>query len=179
MAEYPATHNCASTIGGMTGLLTSLALCLESDAWSCKSHSKNVKYSAISLMFFLGVNGFQQFMRPGMVGPLNQVAALMPSLLFVGDEMFYCSQRATAMGMPGFSSTMNMAKILPTILLPILICQISSSSHIHDTVCGVLHKIQKVPKTSSSQYIENVKNKARDALHAAETSLDNGTYSAY
>jgi hypothetical protein len=189
------THDCSSVIGGLAAMITSLTVCCESDVWSCKSTGKNAKIAAFSIAFFVLVNAMQPHMSGHVVGILNQIAGLMPSLLFVGNELLYCKTRTATLSAANYSATKDLVKIVPTILLPILVFNISGNTKIHDVVCEGLHKLHaQMPaagaaaKTSSMKYIENVRLNAENALSAAQKSLKNAydnnascsaSYSAY
>lgn len=191
MAE---THDCASTVGSLAAMITSLTVCCESNVWSCKSTGKNAKIAAFSVAFFVAVNAMQPHMGNHVTGFMNQVAGLMPSLLFVGNELLYCKTRSATLSAANYNATKDMIKIVPMLLLPILVFQISGNGRIHDVVCEALHKVHaQMPaagaaKTSSMGYVESVRLNAENALHAAQTSLKNAydnnasascSYSAY
>ncbi len=175
MATAVETHACSSTVGALAGMLTSLTMCLESGVWSCKNNVKSAGFSALSIAFFVAVNVAQPKLGVKWTGALNNVAAVMPSILFVVDEYQFCKKHGT--GGVG-KKTLQLVEILPMILLPILISTISGNTHVHDLVCESLHAVHdgmasKSAKTSSQGYIEQVKLNAQNALHAAQTSLLN------
>lgn len=158
------SHNCSSSVGSLAGMITSLAICLESNVWNCKTETKSLKITAFSVAFFCVINIMQPYIHNDIIGYINQLAAVMPSALFVADDYVHCKSHA---------KTMNTAKILHIIVLPILIYQLTGSTQIHDFVCEGIYSKIPATKTSSHAFVESVRTNAKNVLQEAKESLKN------
>jgi hypothetical protein len=159
------------------GMITSLTVCLESDVWSCKDSKKDKQFAAASVIAFLAVNGLQHFITPSLIGPLNTMVAVMPSVLFIGYEFVYCTKRMDVMSQANFDRTKNLVRIVPMLLLPLVVYTCAGNTAFHDLVCGTVHSTQALipaPQGNSNKYIATVKANALSALHSAQNALNTG-----
>lgn len=133
------SHNCASTVGALAGLATSLTLCLEARVWTCQSKAKSWSISAISAALFLLVNAMQHKMPASFVTPANYMVTIAPPLMFTLAEFVNCKDKEY---MSVGRRLMNLADLVPIFLLPTAIFVISGSPKLHDKICASLHGLE-------------------------------------
>lgn len=133
------SHNCASTVGALAGLATSLTLCLEARVWSCQSKQKSITISAISAALFLLVNSLQHKIPKALVAPANYFVTIAPPLMFTLAEFKDCKGKEY---MNIGRRLMNLTDLVPIFLLPTAIFLISGSPALHDKICAGLHNLE-------------------------------------
>ena len=128
---------CASAVGSLCGLATSLTLCLESKAWTCTSTAKNLSISAISIALFALVNGLQHKFPKSVVPWLNGCVTLSPTIMFSLAEVVHCKQKKQ---LNASEKVYQAVHIVPMIMLPLAIFYLSGNIKLHDKICSTLHR---------------------------------------
>ncbi len=176
MSSADSTHDCGATVGTLAAALTSYTVCFDSAVWSCKDRKFDARVAAISAAAFLAVNAVQSRLHKDFVATAHLVTGLLPSILYLDRELRACSARGEKLK-DAATRYAQSARMLPIIALPLAIYFIASHQGLHDSICSTLHKLEYTKSKTSGLGVDlnAVRARARDAIHAAETSLRNAT----
>lgn len=137
----------ASALGAVAGLMTSLTITLESDAWSCKSTWSNVQVAALSLLAFAGVNAMEDRLTESQLALAHQGIVILPPLLHSLNEYLVCSKRAGRQ----MSLALNSSSVLCAFAVPLVVYRLSASTQLHARIQNFLQKGRLPPGGGSGR----------------------------
>lgn len=174
-----ASHNCASTVGSLAAMLTSLTVTLGSSAWTCNSRGLNTGVTLATLGSFIAVNALQSKIPANMIVPLNLVVAMFPQIVFVINELKSCRQYGMTV-VTARQKLMQRMQVLTVIMLPLMVYFIAGSTKLHDSVCSTLHKLEynagpmPAPRVNANKFdTAKILAAAREAQAKAKQYLSN------
>lgn len=131
-------HDCASVVGGMAGLVTSLTVTLNACMFRENTMTRKVTVTLVSVGLFAAVNTFQHRMKNDeWVTVTNGILTVVPQIMYLLWDMADSRkhQRKSL-----WTKTQEMTQLLTMTLVPLVVFYVSSNQRVHTAVCRHLHK---------------------------------------
>lgn len=140
---------CASTFGGLAGLVTSLTLCMQSSNFAHASTAQNVAVVLTSAGLFLGVNVMKDKIPQAAFEPANMAIAVLPCFVYTAAEWYRTKDdhRVGAVGGKGHALS-----LLPVFLLPVAVYLATSNTRMHGAVCSGIDRLRGKPARTSYKF---------------------------